>query len=776
MILRSIASRLSLWVLAGSTLVLVVAGLLLFQRVREQILRHAEGEASALAQDAGNRIGQRLARVADTTRILAAVIGPRPREAQDMLSSAISRNADLAGLAAVFVPAAGGAQDAPNSPFVRREDNGSLSVRDMRKDPSPYWDKPWFQDGLACVDGCWQQPFYSQSRHRRLINYSVAIMQGGHAIGLVNADVTLDWLGSVLQSLNKPVGAYAFLLDGDGRYLAHDNPSLVDQPGVPALLQALARHQAASLRLEDDQYPQPVRIYAVPIDGTHWQFGLAIPEDMIYADVRHAFLDGLVLGLLALLALTVLTLVIVRRTMNPLATLTARAEEVARGALSFELPPARRPDEIGRLTQAFDRMRTELAEHLAELTRTTREQQRLSSELEIAHQIQTALLPGEHYQDARCENFELHALLRPARAVGGDLYGYFMLGDRRFCVMVGDVSDKGIPAALFMARTITLAKALASRARSPQQLLALLNRELCRHNDSCMFVTLLCGMLDTHTGELLLASAGHEPPVLCAPTAAPRLLELDTGTALGLDEDAVYPAHVLRLQPDETLLMYTDGITEAGDLAQRMYGQQRMLACLAQPAPHGTAELAGRLLADVDDFAAGAGQTDDITVLALHWHHASHDMEGPMLDLTATATMNDVFEALDRCEASLRENGVLPTVREDVRLVLEELLVNMVQHGRTATAGGTIDLRMQLTDGAILIELHHDGQPFDPLQAPPPALTGDLADQEDIGGFGIHLVRAMANDLSYSHDEHGNHLQLRFLHPTRTEPEHDVQP
>ena len=225
----------------------------------------------------------------------------------------------------------------------------------------------------------------------------------------------------------------------------------------------------------------------------------------------------------------------------------------------------------------------------------------------------------------------------------------------------------------------------------------------------------------------------------------------------------------MRLLPSQTLLLYTDGITEATDTRQAMFGSDRMLACLTSSPSRTAADLAGGLLAEVDRFAEGAGQADDITVLALSWHHAQDDRNSPMLDLTLNASMDDVFETLDRCDASLQAQGVTPDVRDDIRLVLEELMVNMVEHGRIRETGETIDLHMRLGDGAVFVELHHNGQPFDPLQAPLPMLTGDIADQEEVGGLGIHLVRAMASELSYSHDEQGNHLQLRFLHPARTE-------
>jgi len=768
MVLRSIASRLAVWVLAGTLLVVVAGGLLLFRVVRQQILEQTHRESAVLAGDVSHRIQHRLDKVADTAQMLAALIGPRPDDAEPLIRDALAHNADLDGLAAAYVPASIDARAPVRSPFVSRHLDGSLSVRDLLKDPAPYWTQAWFATGLACATGCWQQPFFSQSRQRRLVNYSAAIEAGGRPVGVLNADVTLEWLQGVLQALNKPRDTEAFVIDQQGAYLAVEGSALAGQRAQDELITALRGDPAEPIRhtgLLATHANAPVWIYHAPIDGTHWQFGLVVPEERIYGGVRRTFSVALSVGALALLSLTLLTLVVTRRVLSPLGVLTERAEQVAKGALDFELPRVRRRDEVGRLTHAFDRMRHELADHLAELGRVAREQQRLASELEIAQQIQTALLPGAHFLDARCNNFELHAVLKPARTVGGDLYSYFMLHDQRFYIMVGDVSDKGIPAALFMARAITLAKALAPRAQSPQQLLQLLNQELCRNNDGCMFVSLLCGLLDTATGHFSMASAGHEPPVLWG-EGAPQLLEIETGPALGLDDEATYSSRRVRLRPGETLLMYTDGITEATDAELRMYGPERMLDCLGRYAAHGDGDPAGYLLADVEAFAAGHGQADDITVLALRWHHAGADGGASMLELTMPASIEAVFDALARCEEQLAAAGVAQGVRGDVRLVLEELMVNMAEHGRPHTGAARIELRMTLATDAVLVDLHHDGVPFNPLLSPEPLLTGDVADREIDGGLGIHLVRAMASDFSYAHDEEGNHLQLRFILPT----------
>ncbi|GLQ88986.1 IcfG protein [Dyella flagellata] len=754
-----------MWVLAGATLVFVASGYLLFRMVGQQVLQQAQRESGAWASQGSSLVQERLDNITNTARVLASIIGPRPLDAKPLIHDAMAGNPDLAGLAAAFVPGRPAAREAGQSPFVGRQSDGSLAMRDLAKDAQPYWNTAWFQRGLACSQGCWHEVFRSQSRHRLLVSYSSSMQADGAAIGVVNADVTLDWLQGILQSMQLPAGAHAFVIDQQGMYLANDTMERVGKKADNTLLDLL---NAPSLKghanaHELDQQGAHVWIYDEPINGTQWKLAVAVPEELIYAQVRDAFVAVLVLGALTLLILGLIVMVTIRRTLAPLGVLAERAEQVSRGALDFALPRVRRHDEIGRLTHAFDKMRRELAAHLEELTRFAREQARLASELDIAQQIQTALLPGPHYLDARCHNFELYAALKPARSVGGDLYSYFMLPSQRFCFMVGDVADKGIPAALFMARTITLAKAMASHAQSPQQLLQLINQELCRNNDNCMFVTLLCGFLDVVTGHMTLASAGHDPPVLWG-NHAPTWLPVTSGPALGLDEDAAFPVLRTRLRPGDTLLVYTDGVTEAANEALEHYGGERLLARLGQFQQSG--DPTQFLAEDVESYAAGYGQSDDIALLALRWNHVGLEDETSMLDLAFPATLEKVFDALDHCEKRLHDAGIRSGLRDDVRLVLEELMVNMVHHGCSGNPAGCIGLRMMILEEAVLVELNHEGAPFDPLQFGAPALTGDLADRNDDGGLGLHLVRAMSSELNYTHDEYGNHLQLRFANPT----------
>lgn len=625
MVLRSVASRLALAVLLGSAIVLIVTGGLLLTHTREQTLRQTEREASAIATSAANRIQARIDGVAKVDQVLASLLSSRREEAPAIIHDILAANPEIGDISAAFVPRDRLALREDDAPVARRKPDGGIVMGSRLSDPEPYWSSPWFIRGLNCDSGCWQAPFRSEERNETLVGFSMAIPgKNLPVIGVADATISLDWLQKLLSGLTKPEHASAFVLDANGEFLAHDWLSYIGTRGSRPLLSAVAenRNPVRITPEEGGRVSEPVWVYFVPIKGTRWTFGLSMPEREVLADLRRTYMVDIMLGVLALAGVSLITLVVTRRLMAPLGVLAERAENVSRGDLDFALPVVRRNDEVGRLTRAFDQMRHQLAGHIDTAKRTAREQERMASELEIARQIQLALIPEAHWlaDDGR---LELHAALRPASAVGGDLYTYFALGARHVCVMVGDVSDKGIPAALFMARTITLARTIATHARSPSDILGALNRELCKGNDTCMFVTLLCGVVETETGLLALASAGHEQPVLHAGGTA-ILVDVETGPALGLDREARYPVRVLTLLGGDTVLMYTDGVSEAHAGNQKLYGAHALLESVLRVEEGATPEtFVDSVLKDVDAYVEGAAAYDDIALLALTWHDTS---------------------------------------------------------------------------------------------------------------------------------------------------------
>src|ERR1041384_6059734 len=217
---------------------------------------------------------------------------------------------------------------------------------------------------------------------------------------------------------------------------------------------------------------------------------------------------------------------------------------------------------------------------------------------------------------------DMHALLEPAREVGGDLYAVFPPGDGKICLAIGDVSGKGIPAALFMAITATLLRGTARHVQRPAQILSHINEELARDNVSSMFVTLFCAILDTRTGKVSCASGGHTSPVVVGAGGTARMLADRPGTVVGIQPQLSFEQREIQLEPGDTLFLYTDGVTEAFDPARECFGEDRLLQALREPSAD-SKELTERVLGAVRAFTRGEAQSDDIALFAIRWQPAS---------------------------------------------------------------------------------------------------------------------------------------------------------
>jgi len=242
----------------------------------------------------------------------------------------------------------------------------------------------------------------------------------------------------------------------------------------------------------------------------------------------------------------------------------------------------------------------------------------LERDLAAAAEIQRGLLPRDFAKLCARPQLEVHGLMRPAREIGGDFYDAFFIGENRLFFAVGDVSDKGIAAALFMARSLTLLRTEALHAGSPLAVIEGVNRALCQDNPQSMFVTLVCGSIDLADGTVTLAHGGHPPPLRLAGATA-QFVDWPVGSVPGVMEDLPFAATTLRLAPGETLLLYTDGVTEARNAAGEMFGDERLRRA-ATGAMHLPAEILDGAIRDaVDAFATDVEPFDDLTLLALRY-------------------------------------------------------------------------------------------------------------------------------------------------------------
>lgn len=243
--------------------------------------------------------------------------------------------------------------------------------------------------------------------------------------------------------------------------------------------------------------------------------------------------------------------------------------------------------------------------------------EQLAGELRIAREIQMGMLPRDFTMVEEAYHVGFGAVLEPAKEVGGDLYGICAAGPERLVVFVGDVSGKGISASLFMVRAVTLARLLAREIPEPERILARLNDELAADNPSCMFVTFLCAVFEPQSRRLVLANAGHCCPVLLSAGEASRLAGKSLGPALGIEPGAGFERAELTLRRGDTLIFYTDGVTEAFNPEEELYGIDRLLAEAAAFAGQASPAIASGILRQVHAFASGAPQSDDIAILTL---------------------------------------------------------------------------------------------------------------------------------------------------------------
>ncbi|MDS4028820.1 MAG: SpoIIE family protein phosphatase [Candidatus Contendobacter sp.] len=334
----------------------------------------------------------------------------------------------------------------------------------------------------------------------------------------------------------------------------------------------------------------------------------------------------------------ILALPFLNRLVRPLARLTVQTNRLVERDFNADQEMHRellrvsenRHDEVGFLGGALYSMVTRLETYIAELKETTAAKERIEGELSAARSIQMGMLPNSFTlpDHAGCD---LHAMLEPAKAVGGDLFDFFLLDQHRLFIMIGDVSDKGVPAALFMAVTKTLFSVEARRdSTSVGRIMERVNAALCENNPEGMFVTVFAGILDLHAGELTYSDGGHERPLVLRQDGRPDLVEKKRGgLVLGFDPDAIYEEDVIQLTPGEGLVIYTDGVSEAMNAKHEMFMVTRLSEALASVCCKVPARaIIDGVIGSVRAFVGGHPQSDDITLLALRWRGPTDALAG----------------------------------------------------------------------------------------------------------------------------------------------------
>ena len=642
----TLALKLGFLVLASTGMIFFAAFGYYNHVVRGLMLKSLEENARLLARGTVNRIESVLHAVEPLPESLGLQIANERHtegEITRLIETELRVNPHIYGSAVAFAPGVFAPGTGSAAPYVYRKGD-RFQFADLAQDEYSYQTQDWYLIPRETGKAMWTDPYFDEGGgEAKMCTYCVPFYREapGQKVfaGVVTADVLLDDMVRTVSSIKLYETGFAVLLSQSGQFISHPRTNYVFKESIFSVAaeansaiwreigRTLVRGEEGFVRTRSLSTGQIVWMYYAPISNG-WSVGMLLPESEVLRDLRAMNRVVLWIGLigfgLLLAVITALSLGVTR----PIRALAKQTQAIAQGNLNLAVPPSTSRDEVGMLSRSFEDMRLALREYVANLATTTAAKERIESELKIAQAIQRSFLPKRFPPFPEHTEFDIYAELLAAKEVGGDLYDYFLLDDHRLFFSIGDVSGKGVPAALFMAVTKTLMKGVAEQHLSPSQVLAKVNHELYVDNDQMMFVTLCCGVLDLNTGEVHYTNAGHPPPLRLRQGTGANWVDLPRGSVLGIDEEPAYETKTLRLEPMDTLLLYTDGVTEAMNAGQELFGDDRLRSLTEVRTGAAPKELVEALFGAVRHFAGGEEQSDDITVLALRYRGRSQDNPG----------------------------------------------------------------------------------------------------------------------------------------------------
>jgi sigma-B regulation protein RsbU (phosphoserine phosphatase) len=433
---------------------------------------------------------------------------------------------------------------------------------------------------------------------------------------------------------------------------------------------------------------------------------------------------------------------------------TDETEGFALGAADYILKPVNPP-----LLRA--RVKTHLAlkrsmdELKAAYSIINRQKERMQQELDVGRDIQMSMVPDTVPAFPEREEFDIRGLLLPAREIGGDFFDYFFIDRDKLCVCVGDVSGKGVPAALFMAVAQTLIKATAGEDHSPASIVTRVNDEISRDNPSCMFITLFLGVLQVKSGELLYTNAGHPYPYIKHANGEVETLKKLHGPVVGAIDGLAYKEDSFRLAKHDQVLVFTDGVTEAMDPDDQLYGENRVIENFQSSQNSRVDAQVSGVLAAVEAFAGDAEQADDITILALNFCVDPEEVSRQRIKTDIINRPEEIDRVNDTFNEFAEQCGIPPAMSLKVNMVFDELLSNIISYAYNDDQEHGIEVIMDYTQQCLTISISDGGMPFNPFTREDPDTTLALEDRE-IGGLGIHLVKKVMDGTTYQRRHNRN--------------------
>lgn len=530
------------------------------------------------------------------------------------------------------------------------DDRDGITVRSIGSESHDYFNAEWYTKGLESAMGVWSNPYIDDAgAGTMLCTFSRLVKEPeGRIAGVFGTDVSIEGLSSVISDYikkeneedpfykvspeDKDLLIYCFIIGPDGSYIVHPDKDRILKANYydyaagkgAAKYKEIGDAMRAGETGEKITYVDGIRssIYYAPLLDSGWSMGIVVPTKRLFGP-GFLFGSGIIfLILLGLLIVYLLNHRAIKKSSKPLIQLADSAKKVAAGKFDTELPEIETNDELRLLRDSFDNMQKSLAEYVEELTETTAQKASLERELDVARKIQMSMVPMTWPAFPDRADIDMFGCVTPAKAVGGDLYD-FRIREGKLFFCIGDVSGKGIPAALVMTVVSSMFRMLSDTEENPAKIVSSINYSLSARNESLMFITLFVGALDLSTGELQYVNAGHNAPILIF-GGKPRMLQVDSNLPVGIMQDWEFSLQKTTLAPGTVLFLYTDGLTEATRSGGQLFGEARVLETLAgQDEKNSAEDIITHMTDAVSDFVGDSEQSDDLTMLVMKILHST---------------------------------------------------------------------------------------------------------------------------------------------------------
>lgn len=621
----------------------------------------------------------------------------------------------------------------------------------------------WYSEPKKTEGFYFSEVYWDEFRETNILTCAVPFYDADNNFaGVIGMDILISDLHKEIVNVDIGEGAQAFLVNKSGKVIAEEGESsqnesrtIFDDPDATAVIISDILNDKTGISLTESNI-----YYAyTPIKLTNWKLCVKIPESTILSPVRSVNRNIIMTILLftAVFAVIIIAVVFIARAFsarltNPIIALDHDVEKISAGNLDYRAE-VHDNDEIGDLAQRFNDMAVSLKEYIRNLASVTAEKERIGAELNIATQIQADMLPRIFPPFPDRTEFEIYATMTPAKEVGGDFYDFFLIDDDHLGLVIADVSGKGVPAALFMviAKTLIKNRALMGGG-SPGEILADVNNQLCEGNDADLFVTVWLGILELSTGRVRASNAGHEFPAIRRANGTYELFKTKQSPAVATMEGLKFREAEFTLGHGDSLYIYTDGVPEATNIHEELYGTERMIDVLNTTIDMPMSDVLKTVKKAVDDFTGEAPQFDDITMVGLQF------FGGEIHELEVNADTEELDRVLEFIDSHLEEWECPIKTQTQMNIAVEEIFVN-IAHYAFENHDGKAKITIQRKGQDVEIIFSDDGVPYNPLAREDPDITLSAEDRQ-IGGLGIYIVKKSMNSVSYEYRDNHNILTI----------------